>query len=472
MKPYQKEIEAYFDARQEELVEAISRLVAIPSVKGDSAPGAPFGPGPAAALEEALKLAEEWGLTAHNHQGYVGTADLGEGEAFLHILGHLDVVGPGSGWTVTQPYQAKVVDGCIYGRGTDDDKGPVVCAMLAMRAVKDLGVPLERSVRLIMGTDEESGSADIAWYFQLNPYAPCTFTPDSGFPVINTEKGRYHPQLGGSWEKSDALPRVTSLKGGFRVNVVPPEAAAVVAGVGEEEAQAACRAAAQATGAALTVRTVEGGVEIAAQGKNAHASTPEEGVNAITALLAALKELPLAPCPSTHAVKGLAALFPHGDWAGKALGVAQEDAISGPLTVNLAIVELGDTGVTAHVDCRVPLCANEDNCTRVFEAALAKAGLAVTGEGKMVPGHHVPGDSHFVSTLLEDYTLYSGNKGECLSTGGGTYVHNIPGGVAFGCGMPGFDTHLHGPDERARLSDMLTSCKIFAQVIVDLCAAQ
>ena len=43
---------------------AVSRLVSIDSVEGRPAPGAPFGPGPAAALREALALAEEWGLTA------------------------------------------------------------------------------------------------------------------------------------------------------------------------------------------------------------------------------------------------------------------------------------------------------------------------------------------------------------------------------------------------------------------------
>ena len=98
------QIEEYFLDKEPLLIDAVKRLVSIDSVEGAPAPGAPFGPGPAAALAEALKIAEEWGLIPRNHEGYVGTADLNDHEDALHILGHLDVVGPGEGWTVTPPF--------------------------------------------------------------------------------------------------------------------------------------------------------------------------------------------------------------------------------------------------------------------------------------------------------------------------------------------------------------------------------
>ena len=106
---YKEQIEAYFADKESTLVEAVGRLVSIDSTEGTPAPGAPFGPGPAAALDEALKLAAEWGLNVHNHEGYVGTADLNGEEDALHILGHLDVVSPGEGWTVTKPFAPKLV---------------------------------------------------------------------------------------------------------------------------------------------------------------------------------------------------------------------------------------------------------------------------------------------------------------------------------------------------------------------------
>ena len=466
---YQDQINAYFDdpARRQQLVEMISRLVRIRSVREEAQPGMPFGPGPAAALAEGLKLAEELGFSVKNYDNYVGTVDFNDQETQLHILCHLDVVGEGTGWTVTEPYEPVEVDGMLYGRGTDDDKGPVAAVLLAMQAVKDLGVPLKKNVRLLMGTDEESGSEDIAYYYSKEPYAPCTFSPDGEFPVINLEKGSYKPVFTKTWAAESATPRVKELHGGFRINVLPPEAQCVVAGLSAQAARPYCNKAAAETGVAYELTERGDDLHILCKGKGAHASTPEEGVNAITGLIHLLCALPLAKVGSTAALHALNALFPHGDSAGKALGIAQADQMSGPLTLAFSLLELNDTGLSGQFDSRVPVCANEDNCKAVAEAAFAKFGFAA--EGGMQAPHYTPADTPLVTTLLKCYEQYSGRKGECLAIGGGTYVHDIPGGVAFGCAMPGFNGNMHGPDEHTCIADQLTAAKIFAQAIIDLC---
>ena len=466
---YQDQINAYFDdpARRQQLVEMISRLVRIRSVREEAQPGMPFGPGPAAALAEGLKLAEELGFAAKNYDNYVGAVDFNDQETQLHILCHLDVVGEGTGWTVTEPYEPIEVDGMLYGRGTDDDKGPVAAVLLAMQAVKDLGVPLKKNVRLLMGTDEESGSEDIAYYYSKEPYAPCTFSPDGEFPVINLEKGSYKPVFTKTWAAESATPRVKELHGGFRINVLPPEAQCVVAGLSAQAARPYCNKAAAETGVAYELTERGDDLHILCKGKGAHASTPEEGVNAITGLIHLLCALPLAKVGSTAALHALNALFPHGDSAGKALGIAQADQMSGPLTLAFSLLELNDTGLSGQFDSRVPVCANEDNCKAVAEAAFAKFGFAA--EGGMQAPHYTPADTPLVTTLLKCYEQYSGRKGECLAIGGGTYVHDIPGGVAFGCAMPGFNGNMHGPDEHTCIADQLTAAKIFAQAIIDLC---
>ena len=466
---YQDQINAYFDdpARRQQLVEMISRLVRIRSVREEAQPGMPFGPGPAAALAEGLKLAEELGFAAKNYDNYVGAVDFNDQETQLHILCHLDVVGEGTGWTVTEPYEPVEVDGMLYGRGTDDDKGPVAAVLLAMQAVKDLGVPLKKNVRLLMGTDEESGSEDIAYYYSKEPYAPCTFSPDGEFPVINLEKGSYKPVFTKTWAAESATPRVKELHGGFRINVLPPEAQCVVAELSAQAAQPYCDKAAAETGVAYELTERGDDLHILCKGKGAHASTPEEGVNAITGLIHLLCALPLAKVGSTAALHALNALFPHGDSAGKALGIAQADEMSGPLTLAFSLLELNDTGLSGQFDSRVPVCANEDNCKAVAEAAFAKFGFAA--EGGMQAPHYTPADTPLVTTLLKCYEQYSGRKGECLAIGGGTYVHDIPGGVAFGCAMPGFNGNMHGPDEHTCIADQLTAAKIFAQAIIDLC---
>ena len=466
---YQDQINAYFDdpARRQQLVEMISRLVRIRSVREEAQPGMPFGPGPAAALAEGLKLAEELGFSVKNYDNYVGAVDFNDQETQLHILCHLDVVGEGTGWTVTEPYEPIEVDGMLYGRGTDDDKGPVAAVLLAMQAVRDLGVPLKKNVRLLLGTDEESGSEDIAYYYSKEPYAPCTFSPDGEFPVINLEKGSYKPVFTKTWAAESATPRVKELHGGFRINVLPPEAECVVAGLSAEAAQPYCDKAAGETGVTYALTERGDDLHILCKGKGAHASTPEEGVNAITGLIHLLCALPLAKVGSTAALHALNALFPHGDYAGKALGIAQADEMSGPLTLAFSLLELNDTGLSGQFDSRVPVCANEDNCKAAAEAAFAKFGF--TAEGGMQAPHYTPADTPLVSTLLKCYEQYSGRKGECLAIGGGTYVHDIPGGVAFGCAMPGFNGNMHGADEHTCIADQLTAAKIFAQAIIDLC---
>ena len=142
----QQRIDAYFNdpARRAQLIAAISRLVAVKSVREDAAPGQPYGPGPAAALAEGVALAREMGFQAENLENYVATADLNDKDTALHILGHLDVVGEGKGWD-TDPYTCVEKDGMLYGRGVSDDKGPVVCALMAMQAIRDLEIPLQHN---------------------------------------------------------------------------------------------------------------------------------------------------------------------------------------------------------------------------------------------------------------------------------------------------------------------------------------
>ncbi|TLN10752.1 M20 family metallopeptidase, partial [bacterium] len=232
----QERIHQYFENAENRIVDDIVRLVAIRSVREEALPGFPFGKGPAEALAQCLMMASEMGFTIANVDNYVGTVDINDQETCLGILCHLDVVGEGTGWS-TPPYCAVIRDGMIYGRGSSDDKGPLVAALYAMKAVKDLGIPLKHNVRLILGTDEETDSADIKYYFARHATPPYTFSPDGFFPVTNTEKGSYKTTFTKTWAVSEALPRIAAVKGGQIINVIPGNAEARVEGLSITELQ-------------------------------------------------------------------------------------------------------------------------------------------------------------------------------------------------------------------------------------------
>lgn len=465
---YKKEIEQYIDAHRQAIIEDIFRLCRINSERSSYQEGKPYGEGASRALSTALSMAEDYGFSINNYDNYVGTADLNDGPRQLDILAHLDVVPAGEGWTVTEPFEPIEKDGRLYGRGTADDKGPAVAALYAMRCVKELGLPVTKNVRLILGTDEECGSSDIAHYYSEEEEAPMTFSPDGAFPVVNIEKGALPGHFTAEFEASDELARVISIHAGTKVNVVPGKAFAVFAGLDDNLVREKGREVELSTGVSFEIQGRDDTLEITAVGEGAHASTPQEGKNALTALLLLITKLPFADCAQIRALHHLAMLFPCGDTSGKALGIAMEDELSGDLTLAFDLLEVTDTSLDATFDSRCPICSNEENVLEPVRKKLADYGFTLHNEAMRKP-HYVDGNSDFVKTLLAAYELYTGREGRCESMGGGTYVHDLKNGVAFGAAMPETDNRMHGADEFAVIDELLTSAKIFAQVIVDLC---
>jgi len=465
---YRKEIDEYIDSHVQEMMEDICVLCRINSERTAAREGMPYGEGAAQALDAALKMAGGYGFAVRNYDHYVGTADLNDKERQLDILAHLDVVPAGEGWQVTAPYDPVLKDGRIYGRGTADDKGPAVAALYAMRAVKELGIPLKKNVRLILGTDEECGSSDIAHYYKIEKEAPMTFSPDAEFPVINVEKGRLEGHFTGGFPRAAGTARLVSLNAGLKVNVVPAKAFAVTEGVALDVAKRIAEDVEKETGIRFVFSQEDARIRITAEGANAHAAHPEGGNNALTGLLTLVVRLPLEECGQIACLKGLLGLIPHGDLYGEGLGIAMEDEISGKLTLAFSMLNVTDTGLEGYFDSRCPICSTEENVLQVVKGKMGGIGLTLHN-GSMKPPHHVDGDGVFVQALLKVYEEYTGRKGGCLYTGGGTYVHDLKNGVAFGAAMPGTDNHMHGADEFAVVGELVMSAKIFAQVIVELC---
>ena len=465
---WMKTIRQYFDGHQEEYVRDLAKLVEINSEREKAEAGRPFGSGPAEVLASMLELAASYGFEGHNLDNYAGYVQYPEasGGRKLDILAHLDAVPAGEGWSATEPFTLLQQGDFLYGRGTADDKGPALTALYALRCIRDCGIPLQQPVRLVFGTDEECGSSDMEYYFRKEGYAGFTFTPDADFPLINIEKGHFTGTLTAETESAGpGRAHVVSLEGGMKTNVIPGRASAVIEGLAPEVVRRAAEPAAGEYGVAFTVEG-ESPVSIFARGQQAHAAYPEGGQNAVTALLALVSRLPLADTPGFRRIQSLSALFPHGDWLGEAAGIARSDPESGDLTVSLTIVHIDERSLQARFDCRSCLSATEESLSVVGKRA-ASAGISL--KASLMPPHVVDGNSPFVQTLLACYEAYSGEKGRCLSIGGGTYVHDVENGVAFGCRMPGIENNMHGADEKASLKVLMMSGMIFAQAIAEIC---
>lgn len=460
-------IDMWFERQRDALIRDLGRLIAIKSVRSEAPSGKPFGEGPAAALDEAVRLLEEKGFSPENIDNCVVTAELNSAQPVLGILAHLDTVAAGDGWN-SNPYALFQKDGKLFGRGVIDNKGPAVAAIYALMAARELAPELTKGCQLLLGSAEETGHDDLSYYRRSRRLPPYVFTPDASYPIVNLEKGRLKPTFGASWPEYAGMPRLIAVQGGDTANMVPNYAEAVVEGLPLAYIQARCVEFNARTGASLTAAAFHDGIKITSLGISAHAMIPAEGKNAQTALLGVLAVLPMYEDPSYEYIKALARLFPYGDTNGTALGIAMEDALSGPLTLNFGVMSLIPTGFTANFDSRFPISATDETLDDVAVGALRDAGFVVSEVSK-IACHHTPEDSPIVQALSTVYEEFTGEKATCLALGGQTYVHDIEGGVAFGPAFPGVDNRLHAANEFIGVDELLLSAKMYTQVILDMC---
>ena len=449
-------LNAIIESMHDEMIDTLQKWIRVPSVKGEAAPGAPFGKEVRSMLDMALADCEQMGFKTQNFDGYIAHADLGEGsdEDALAILAHLDVVPEGDGWKYP-PYGAVIENGRMYGRGTSDDKGPAVAALYAMKAVKDVGIPLRRKVRLILGCDEESGWEDIAHYNKVATMPRMGFSPDASYPIINIEKGICRLELHGVLSNEGL--QVIAFNNGERPNVIPGRASALVAGDAATVAQA--EAAAKKLDIPAEVQLTDKGVSITVTGISGHAAYPETARNANGEMLLLLRELGVQGDLRLLADKiGL-------DYKGEGLEISVSDGISGYLTCNLGIIRAGEGGVYATLDIRYPVMTNPDMIIKNVSASLP--GMRVEAMELKEP-HHVPAGSELVQNLLDAYHEVTGYERKCLYTGGGTYARSLQEGVAFGASFPQDEDLAHQANEYADIEGLYKNIKIFALAIVKL----
>ena len=410
-------------------VKTIQELIRIDSTNQPAEEGMPFGKGAARALQAFLSCAAAMGFETRNYDNYVGEVLFGEGEPFA-ILAHLDVVPAGSGWTHA-PFGGEIENGKLYGRGAMDDKGPAVVCLYALKALKDEGFQPRKTIKLIVGCNEECGWGCIDHYKQCAEMPKVGFTPDADFPVIYAEKGILHVKFYFPVENAP----FTALYGGKGVNMVC------------DEAFAQCD---KTEGAERYSLRVEDGL-LVSRGVSAHGSTPEKGKNALEPLFAYFARTN-EDMRRAHEI-----LFED------IFGLKNFADETGRLTMSPDIANYGDGILSVCVDIRYP-------ATLPLQAVLDV--LNKTGV-RYEEIHHQsalfnPKDSFLIQTLQRVYNEATGERAEPIAIGGGTYARALECGARFGPQLCGEPVTIHQKDEYISIPHVKFLLNLYRRAVEEL----
>ncbi|PEJ57536.1 dipeptidase PepV [Bacillus sp. AFS002410] len=453
--------------RKEDYLKQTIELLNIESVYDEStiSKEAPMGKGINEALTYMLNLGEKDGFIPKNVDGFAGHLEMGSGEELVGILCHLDVVPAGDGWS-HDPFDAIIKDGNIYARGAIDDKGPTMAAYYAMKIVKELGLPINKRVRMILGTDEESQWRCVDHYFENEEMPTMGFAPDADFPIIYAEKGILdinfnQVQLS---EDNESEYKLVSFSSGRRVNMVPDHAKAIVSGPSFD--QEAFTKHISELGCKAQISEENGNQVLVVEGVSVHGMEPDKGKNAGIALASFLNQFGF----NVNADRFLNFIVENfkGDSRGKNMGVAFNDDITGDLTINLGIMQYEENkGGTFGLTLRYPVTTNIDFVISTLTERGNKFSFEYNEIKNSTP-HHVPKDHPLIQTLQKVYEEQTGEEATLLTIGGGTYARSLSAGVAFGPLFLGKPEVAHQKDEYAEIDDLLKAIAIYAQAIAEL----
>nr|WP_244990500.1 dipeptidase PepV [Clostridium algidicarnis] len=454
------------DEFKEELIESTREILMIKSVEGEPTKNAPLGKGVSEALDKALDICDKLGFKTVNMDGYVGYAEYGEGQDYIGILGHLDVVPEGDGW-IYPPYAAEIHDGKIYARGALDDKGPIMAALYGLKAVKESNLPLSKKVRIIFGTNEETGSKDMDHYMKYEKPPIAGFTPDAEYPIIYAEKGATIFDIVKTIDiLEDEDFKINYIKGGNRANMVPDYCEASISGSSYDSLTSHIEKFNQKEGHKVLLEQEDKNIIIKTYGVSAHGSTPERGKNAIMLMIDVLSNLDISNNSLKKFINFVNKYIGY-DVYGRNFGVYLEDQASGKLSFNVGVINYSEGKITMTLNLRYPVTFKVEDMMEPFKKTLIGSDIEIENFEEDKPLYFPP-EHELIKTLQRVYKEQTGDEPKLLAIGGGTYAKEIPNIVAFGPIFPGKPDLDHQPNEYIEIDDLILNAKIYGNAIYEL----
>lgn len=449
------------DELKPKIVEDTQKIIRIKSVKNETRPGMPFGEEINEALQTMLKLGETMGFKTKNVDGYMGYIEYGEGEEIVGVLGHLDVVPEGDGWNYPA-YGAEIHEGKMFGRGTLDDKGPMMASLYGLYALKQIGFKPNKRIRILLGTDEENGCGEIDYYLDREEKFSIGFTPDGSFPIIFAEKGITFFNITKTFAKNKKN-KLVYIKGGHRPNMVPDYCEIGINIEDKESIINKIQIFATNSNFDLKYELRDKLIVVKSFGTSAHGSTPEKGKNAIMQAILLIQSFEICEGEVGDIINFLADNIGM-ETNGKSFGVYLKDDVSGELSFNVGTIEMNDNMISLGLNLRYPVTLSYNNMMKLFNKKIQDTGFNVEGMLHQLP-LYFPKDHKLIKILSEVYNEATGENAELLAIGGGTYAKEMPNIVAFGPIFPGKPDLDHQANEYIEVDDLIKITKIYASAI-------
>jgi succinyl-diaminopimelate desuccinylase len=468
------------DGYKEDILRDLADSLSFPSVACEPVMTAegeflPFGRPVHDSLMHMLECGRKLGFDSvnlDNKAGYIEfrAADQ-ENAGRFDIVGHLDVVPEGTGWT-GDPYVMREKDGYLYGRGVSDDKGPVIASLYAMKALKDEGIVPDCNIRLVLGLNEEVGEESIDYYTERCGHPDMGFTPDGDFPVVNGEMGilvfDLAQKLRSTPSKTDL--RLTRLEAGTAHNMVPGRAKAVIAGDKQMYDIIADRASlfCKETGYVLTTKKTGSSLVVEAIGKAAHGARPQLGTNALSIMMEFLGGIKFA-CEDLNDFIAFYNEHLGFDIHGERLGCNFADNHSGPLILNTGVAIINEELATVSVNIRYPVTCTDTDVLSGIETALEGTDIGLITHMVQTPVF-LPLDSPMVTGMLKAYTDETGDHDTpAIVQPGGTYAKMVNNILCFGGMFPGEPDTMHQVDEMLSMDSLMKMTRIYARTLMYTC---
>lgn len=454
------------------MISSLSGLVSIPSVVSEASGDRPFGENVHKAFKYMLDLASKEGFDTFNADNYGGHIDFkGRENGIAGIVGHLDVVPEGDGWEF-DPYGGEIIDGRICGRGTMDDKGPVIASFYAMKALKECGYEPARTVRMILGLDEETNWYGMEHYLEKVREQPdFAFTPDGDFPAIHGEKGILVFDIVKKFSMTaDTGLVLRSVKGGTAANCVADYARAVLSdksGSGYDIVRQKAAEFKEKNNYEIKCRGVGRSLEITIYGVSAHGARPEQGKNAVSMMMEFLGTVNFASDDTNEFISFYNSCIGY-DIHGERIGCGLTDEESGKLVFNVGMMEADTRTAKITVNIRYPVTVSDEQVYEGMMSVLDRYDLGIV-KGKHQLPIYMPEDAPLITELMRIYRKHTGDmQSRPLVIGGGTYARAVKNTIAFGARFPGETELAHQKNESISIDNMVKLAEIYAETIYRL----